>query len=68
MDTHACPIHGCDRTDVPDTMLMCARDWYKVPKALRRAVYRAYDHGAGVGTPALRAAQQAAIRAVERGQ
>src|SRR5579872_1838085 len=60
--SHTCPASGCTAT-VSDAMLMCRKDWAKVPRPLQRAVYRAYDHGRGLGTEALRHAQDAAIRA-----
>jgi hypothetical protein len=46
---------------------MCAADWKKVPAPLRKAVWAAYDNGAGVGSQALRAAQLAAIQALLKG-
>jgi hypothetical protein len=64
--THHCPAVGCTVTDVPDTHLFCREDWPRVPKPLRQAVIRAYARGAGRGSPALLAAQQAAIRALNR--
>jgi hypothetical protein len=64
--THNCPVSTCTVTGLPDSKLMCWQDWSKVPPALQRAVYRAYDKGRGLGSEALRAAQDAAIAAVER--
>jgi hypothetical protein len=63
--THLCPRRTCPR-EVPDHLLMCGIDWRTLPPALQRAVYAAYDHGAGLGTPALLAAQRAAIEYVNR--
>jgi hypothetical protein len=63
--THLCPRRGCTR-EVPDHLLMCGIDWRRLPSPLQRAVNTAYDHGAGLGTPALRAAQLAAIEYVNR--
>lgn len=64
--THRCPAWHCPR-DVPDERLMCPLHWRLVPGPLQRAVNNAYyDPAAGVGSQALRAAQQAAIRAVNR--
>lgn len=63
---HSCPAPGCQRDDIPDEMFMCSQDWYKVRKPLRTAIWRAYRNGAGVGTPQLRTAHQAAIRSLER--
>lgn len=36
--THRCPVEPCTRR-VPDTMLMCARHWRMVPKAIQRRVW-----------------------------
>ena len=63
--THKCPRSGCDR-QVPQHMLMCRNDWYRVPKSLRDAVWDAY-YGPGVGSPEHRDAITAAIEAVNRG-
>ena len=52
--------------EVPDHLLMCGIHWRLVPPPAARAVYAAYDHGAGIGTPELIAAQAAAIRIVNR--
>jgi hypothetical protein len=61
--THQCPTRGCKR-NLPDHLLMCRPHWYQVPYHLRRAVWNAYDGGAGVGTWPLRVAQANAIEAV----
>ena len=61
--SHKCPRNGCRRT-VGDAYLMCGPDWKRVPAPLQRAVYAAYKRGAGLGSPELIAAQDAAIRAV----
>jgi hypothetical protein len=58
---HACPL--CP-TEVPRNLLMCGRHWGMVPANLRSAVWRAYDHGRGIGSRSLRLAQVAAITAV----
>jgi hypothetical protein len=63
--SHRCPARGCD-TVVDDSKLMCRADWYRVPRPLRTAVTRAYAGGAGLGSEALRHAQDLAIRAVNR--
>jgi hypothetical protein len=60
---HPCPIRRCPR-DVPEHLLTCGIHWRMVPPALQRAVYAAYDHGRGMGTPALASAHRAAVRAV----
>jgi hypothetical protein len=40
--THKCPIDGCEVTDLPRSILMCALHWRKVPRDLQRAVNRAW--------------------------
>jgi hypothetical protein len=45
---------------------MCPLHWRLVTPPLQRAVNAAYAHGDGLGSPALMAAQDAAIRAVNR--
>jgi hypothetical protein len=64
--SHQCPAPECDKTIADDSMLMCSRDWYRVPKPLRTAVWRAYANGAGLGSPALHRAQQVAIMSLSR--
>jgi hypothetical protein len=64
-DTHQCPAGGCTRR-VPAHMLMCREDWYRVPKALRNALWTAWDGGRGAGTPPHREAMRAAIDALGR--
>jgi hypothetical protein len=61
--THECPAVSCDR-DVSVDMLMCRAHWFMVPPPLRRAVWTAWQDGAGAGTPAHTAAITAAISAV----
>lgn len=61
--SHQCPRSGCRRT-VGDRLLMCGGCWRLVPVPLQRAVYAAYKRGAGLGSPELIAAQDAAIRVV----
>jgi hypothetical protein len=51
---------------VDDSKLMCRADWYRVPRPLRNAVPRACAGGTGLGSEALRHAQDLAIRAVNR--
>jgi hypothetical protein len=63
--THQCPGPGCGE-EVGSSRLMCPACWYRVPKPLRRALYVAWNRGAGAGTPAHRAAMRAAISAVRR--
>jgi hypothetical protein len=43
---------------------MCGIHWRLCPSVFQRAVNAAYDNGRGLGTAALRAAQRAAIDAV----
>jgi hypothetical protein len=62
--SHRCPARHCE-TIVSDVHLMCRTDWYRVPRPLRIAVLRAYADSR-VGSEALRRAQHAAIRAVNR--
>lgn len=65
--SHQCPADGCAEV-VPDEMLFCRRDWYRVPRPLRAAVLRAYAGGEGLGSEELSHAQDAAIRAVNRSE
>jgi hypothetical protein len=62
--THRCPGPECD-ADVSADMLACSRHWYQVPKPLRAAVYRAWDHGLGAGTQAHRNAMRAAVERMQ---
>ena len=64
-DGHDCPVRICE-LDVRADRLMCPPHWRMVPKPLQRAVYAAWQDGAGAGSTAHWAACQAAIRAVER--
>jgi hypothetical protein len=45
---------------------MCPPDWYRVPKPLRDAVWRTWDGGRGLLTPAYAAARRAAVDAATR--
>lgn len=47
---HECPRNGCTR-QVPEHMLMCRSDWYRVPRPLRDAVWATWRNGAGAGSP-----------------
>ena len=58
--THKCPGPKC-AADVEPGMLACPRHWYQVPKPIRRAVWRAWDYGAGAGSAEHQAAMGAAI-------
>lgn len=62
---HRCPVSGCPIL-VPRTHLMCARHWYTVPRALRTRVWRAWDGGAGAGSPEHNESTWLAVLAVER--
>ncbi len=63
--THACPGPLCKgEVDVAPHMLMCGQDWAALrrdAKPYAQAVWRAWDNGAGAGSPAHRAAMTAAI-------
>jgi len=63
--THECPARNCTKR-VEAGRLMCRDDWYRVPRPLRAAVWRAWDYGAGAGSEAHTAAIMAAIAAVNR--
>ena len=64
--THECPVPVCaEQVDLD--RLMCPGHWAQVPKPFRRAVWIAWNGGAGAGSPAHRAAMRAAIAAVSRG-
>ena len=56
--THRCPIGDCPAR-VPHEQLMCPRHWRLVPPSLKRALYRAWQRGAGAGS---REHQQAIAR------
>lgn len=45
--THTCP-GGCGRL-VRDDLLACRPDWFRLPHALRSAVWRAWNDGDGRG-------------------
>jgi hypothetical protein len=64
--SHPCPVAICTTTVLDDSRLMCRPHWALVAKPVQRAVYDAYDRGRGLGTPKLQAAQDAAVRAVDR--
>ena len=63
--THECPGLGCTEQVGPDR-LMCPACWFLVPKPVRRAVWIAWNRGAGAGGPAHQAAMRAAIAAANR--
>jgi|HubBroStandDraft_6_1064221.scaffolds.fasta_scaffold2208109_2 hypothetical protein len=64
--SHRCPRPGCPVTVVDDDRALCRFDLAVVPKPVREALTAAYDRGRGLGTPALKAAQDAAIAAAVR--
>lgn len=41
---HLCHATGCE-TAVPPRMFMCKKDWYRLPKAMRDAIWDAYRPG-----------------------
>jgi hypothetical protein len=61
-----CKRPGCWVTVIVDDRPMCRFDMALVPQPLRDAWTSAYDHGRGLGSPALLAAKDAMIRAAER--
>jgi hypothetical protein len=67
---HRCPVTIPGQGHCPemleDDKLMDPAHWRLVPKPMQQAVYRAYAHGEGIGSPQLLAAQQAAVRAANR--
>ena len=64
-DTHPCPVRGCG-VPVDADRLTCPPDWRRVPKAVQRALWVAWDDGCGAGTPAHRAAMRLGIAAANR--
>jgi hypothetical protein len=60
---HQCFAKECHER-VPDHMLMCYVHWQQVPKHLQRRVYRAYDHGWGIGSDEHQKAVQEARKAI----
>ncbi len=48
--THECPGPECAE-QVDAAQLMCSGHWYLVPKPIRRAVWIAWNRGAGAGSP-----------------
>lgn len=63
-ETRNCPVDGCTRQH-PRSFLMCRQHWYAVPKELRDAVWRTYDHGRGLMAEEYAEARDAAIAAAE---
>ncbi len=63
--THECPGPACTE-QVGPSMLMCPGCWRQVPGPVRRAVWIAWNRGAGAGTPAHRAAIRLAVAAIRR--
>lgn len=67
MTSHVCPAPRCTKR-VGTERLTCPSHWYAIPKPLRSAIWRAWDGGAGAGTPEHQAAITAAIRSLEAGE
>lgn len=44
--THECPAPGC-AARVSNEMFACRRDWYRLPRSLRDAIWRTYNAGGG---------------------
>jgi len=63
--THTCPGPRCT-AEVDSAKLMCPAHWRQVPEPVRRAVWVAWNRGAGAGTRAHTAAIRLAIAAVNR--
>ena len=63
--THTCPGPRC-AAEVDSAKLMCPAHWRQVPEPVRRAVWIAWNRGAGAGTRAHTAAIRLAIAAVNR--
>jgi hypothetical protein len=61
--THRCPVGDCP-AQVPRQQLMCPRHWRLMPGSLKRALYRAWQDGAGVGSREHQQAIRACIDAV----
>jgi hypothetical protein len=64
--SHPCVRPACPVTVVDDDRALCRFDLALVPKPVREALTVAYDRGRGLGTPALKAAEAAAVAAAER--
>ncbi len=57
---HPCPGPGCG-AQVARDQLACKHHWYMIPKPLRDAVWSAWQHGKGAGSPAHLSAVATAI-------
>lgn len=60
---HRCPGPGCEQ-QIPYEMLACRQHWYQGPRAVRNAVYRAWNRGLGAGSAEHLAAMDTAIRSM----
>lgn len=63
---HTCHALGCIAV-IPPSLFMCRRHWYRVPRALRMAIWQAYRPGQEVSKDPSEAyihAAKAAIAAV----
>lgn len=57
---HTCPNPPCE-AKVPDNMLACRRDWYRLPQGIRNRVWAAWQDGEGAGSDEHNAALHEAI-------
>lgn len=48
MASHQCPAPNCT-ANVPQNMLACRRDWYRLPREVRNRVWAAW-YGPGPGS------------------
>lgn len=60
MNSHKCPAPGCTSV-VQHYMLACRKHWFSLPRPLRDDVWRAYNNGAGMGSPEHNEAVRAAV-------
>ena len=61
-----CPVAGCATTH-DRSLLMCRHHWYRVPKRLRDALWRAYRSEESILGDAYQQARAACIAAAEAG-
>ena len=59
--SHQCPGPKCPQDRIADEMLACRNHWYQVHPATRRAVWQAWQGGAGAGSRAHTAALAKAV-------
>ena len=68
MPDHYCHAIGC-KMPVPPRMFACKRHWFRLPKAMRDAIWDVYVPGQEIRkdpTPAYLAAASAAVAYLER--